>query len=485
MYINVFLINYSELQSYFNFLTINNNTMYISIYLFVLCISIYLHTGSSNNIKSTDNNHNNYPYYTVIYTTATEELIKPLQYQVPCSNQYRYKIKGISPYTPGCSPGNQGPVCGRYIQDNFLTTEESRILESMINEKIFSLIENKTTSITVAGPSIADINTGYIRSSGGKLYNMYRSNQASTSTSSSSNSPVFTLEEYTIYRQIITKMRQTLEQAFQLKINSLYFTAPTFITRTIGSPAWKPLSIHDEYYHPHVDKANTAHYDYSALLYLSTFQDEKSTEEDKVLLSTQEHNRTFTGGKLAFLQVHPDYKKQYSIQNNNVLWEDKETYELLHNPLTTINDYYIHKNNIQNITTYPWYIEHIMEPKYNRLVLFSSGLENIHQVQPVLSGTRIVLSLWFTCDEKKEFINFLDGNIHNQYVNDKYNQTVSITESLSSTAANTKETLQEKQKRLLKQQQQRRKKQSKLSTKNENVNTNDNNVIEDNNNDEF
>lgn len=54
----------------------------------------------------------------------------------------------------------------------------------------------------------------------------------------------------------------------------------------------------------------------------------------------------------------------------------------------------------------------IVEPRAGRMAIFSSGPENPHYVEPVLSGGRYVLSFWFTCDEKKEFEIFLDGKAH-------------------------------------------------------------------------
>ncbi len=93
-------------------------------------------------------------------------------------------------------------------------------------------------------------------------------------------------------------------------------------TRIVGNPEWSPKEEHgtwdrlwevqgtalwgvwgppkrahvpppppppppDEYWHAHVDKNNTAHYDYSGLLYLSTY------------------GKDFTGGRLTF--VDADY----------------------------------------------------------------------------------------------------------------------------------------------------------------------------------
>eukprot|EP00929_Paragymnodinium_shiwhaense_P100919 TRINITY_DN63618_c0_g1_i1.p1 TRINITY_DN63618_c0_g1~~TRINITY_DN63618_c0_g1_i1.p1 ORF type:complete len:463 (-),score=59.94 TRINITY_DN63618_c0_g1_i1:239-1627(-) len=85
------------------------------------------------------------------------------------------------------------------------------------------------------------------------------------------------------------------------------------------------------YWVPHVDKANVASYDYSALLYLN---------------NKGEH---FNGGDFAFLDAREDL---------------------------------------------------IVEPRRGRLLTFTSGLENLHQVQRVTGGTRFVLAMWFTLSAK-------------------------------------------------------------------------------------
>lgn len=54
----------------------------------------------------------------------------------------------------------------------------------------------------------------------------------------------------------------------------------------------------------------------------------------------------------------------------------------------------------------------IVEPRAGRVAIFSSGAENPHRVEPVISGERYVLSFWFTCDKRKEFEIFLDGKAH-------------------------------------------------------------------------
>lgn len=39
------------------------------------------------------------------------------------------------------------------------------------------------------------------------------------------------------------------------------------------------IEIHDEYWHPHVDRNNTPHYHYSGLLYMSTYDNDFSGGE--------------------------------------------------------------------------------------------------------------------------------------------------------------------------------------------------------------
>ena len=88
------------------------------------------------------------------------------------------------------------------------------------------------------------------------------------------------------------------------------------------------------YWNAHVDKANIASYDYSALLYLNTQGD------------------GFTGGDFAFIDD-----------------DDDKT----------------------------------VAPIAGRLLMFTSGLENLHQVREVTKGARYVLAMWFTCSSAHQY----------------------------------------------------------------------------------
>ncbi|KAJ0399044.1 hypothetical protein ATCC90586_004503 [Pythium insidiosum] len=220
-----------------------------------------------------------------------------------------------------------GNHCGRAVRDRFVTPEEVEQLREIAETGM----ANRSR---LGGPTIMDINTGFVKDNNG-LVNIYQSRRDAPPI------PRFTAEQFDLYRRTIEKIRLALVEEFGLK--HLYFTAPTFITRIVGNASWEPAEIHDEYWHPHVDKDNTHHYDYSGLLYLSDYADE------------------FTGGLFAFI--------------------DKKS-------------------------------EQVVEPARGRLMMFTSGKENLHQVRKVLTGTRYVMSMWFTCDERRQFTNFLDGKMH-------------------------------------------------------------------------
>ena len=99
------------------------------------------------------------------------------------------------------------------------------------------------------------------------------------------------------------------------------------------------------YWNYHVDKANIASYDYSALLYLTTWgaPAESAAGGD---LESRERGGDFEGGELAFADVDAD---------------------------------------------------RVVRPLAGRLVAFTSGLENLHAVRRVTRGVRLVLAMWFTC----------------------------------------------------------------------------------------
>jgi hypothetical protein len=300
---------------------------------------------------------------------GTRELAEAQKWRKPCSTHY----VDLDRYVSGCTPvGNdmcaaardtslahafcrlrslrQIPKgnCDRVLQDNFLTTAEVEKLIDMAERGMAKAAGSKL------GPTIMDVNSGWVLSSGQE-----------TPTSIYRDGALYAKEEYDFYRSVITRLKAQVELNYNL--NTLYFTTPTFITREVGAPQWRPRTPHDEYWHPHVDKNNTDHYDYSGLVYLST------------------HEQDFTGGLLHF--YHP------SSLDCSYFMDPVDP-----SPCRVIGD-----------------PELEVAPRAGRLITFGSGLENPHRVTPVKQGTRYVLSFWFTCDSRKEMRNFLDGKLHGKF----------------------------------------------------------------------
>lgn len=78
---------------------------------------------------------------------------------------------------------------------------------------------------TLGGPTILDINTGFVRDSGG-LENLFMKENS-----------YFTSEEFEIYGTIIRKLKHLVSTSFGFPV---HFTTPTFITRLDGSSSWQP-----------------------------------------------------------------------------------------------------------------------------------------------------------------------------------------------------------------------------------------------------
>jgi|EP01046_Picozoa_sp_COSAG06_P002308 hypothetical protein len=240
----------------------------------------------------------------------------------------------------GCYP----TTCGRAVIDGFFSEAEVKGLLEIVEH---GMARAGSPTSEVGGPTIMDLNTGMLRDAGGVKLLYPEPGQPGYDPDAP---PPFDKGQLDLYRDAMARIRKRVAEEFGL--SRLYFTAPTFVTRLVGNPEWKPAEIHDQYWHPHVDKQNTAHYDYSGLVYLS------------------EYGEDFTGGELAFLDT------------------DEATGSVVAN---------------------------VVHPRAGRLATFTSGDENLHHARKVETGVRFVMSMWFTCDPDKEFVSFLDGKVHNTF----------------------------------------------------------------------
>ena len=220
-------------------------------------------------------------------------------------------------------------TCKRVVMDDFISPAEVHTLRKMIE---------KVVDASLPGPTIVDVDSGMKLPSGAHaVENIYDLQQ---------HESLFDEEEYRVYRAVFERIVAHAKDEHNLTI---YHTAPTFVASLVGDPTWVAQSAHDEYYHPHVDKENTPHYDLSTLVYLSTYGED--FEE---------------GGEFEFIASTPK--------------ERPTTLRVL--------------------------------PRRGRLVSFTSGPENLHRVTQVRKGHRVTLSAWWTCDSSKRLSSFLDGKAH-------------------------------------------------------------------------
>ncbi|KAG0411755.1 hypothetical protein HPB47_011117 [Ixodes persulcatus] len=128
---------------------------------------------------------------------------------VPCSEDYVEDRKLFSE----CAPKK----CGRLVSDSVVTANEVLVLLRLLKQK-------------------------------GKL--------------------LFTEEDLKVYRQVKIKIRSLIAFQFGATPESLHLTHPTFFSEMTDRPA---LTVHDQYWHVHVDKKTYGSFHYTSLLYLSNY----------------------------------------------------------------------------------------------------------------------------------------------------------------------------------------------------------------------
>lgn len=109
--------------------------------------------------------------------------------------------------------------CRRRIVDGVFTEEDINVLRAIAEKGM-------ATRPNIGGPTILDINTGYIRDSAG-LENLFMQSQT-----------VFSSDDFSHYGRIIRRLREEIMDTFSL--SNVYFTAPTFITRIDSTKNWSP-----------------------------------------------------------------------------------------------------------------------------------------------------------------------------------------------------------------------------------------------------
>jgi len=210
--------------------------------------------------------------------------------------------------------------CARFVLDNAVDEADAREVRSMV-----SWLVAEAWGGGSGPPSVVDLHQGSIS---------YKDKFIELAALMEFKSIGFTQAQKDAYERVRSRTRQIVAGQFGIPADDLLHDF-TFFSHINGSKTAQ--TVHDEYWHLHIDTEQYGTFEYTSLLYLS------SEHED------------FSGGEFLFLPKDDGSEEK---------------------PVA-------------------------VEPRFNRLVAFTSDAENPHRVDKVRSGIRIALTAAFTCDREK------------------------------------------------------------------------------------
>lgn len=187
-----------------------------------------------------------------------KEKIQHKSHEISCSKAYRREVSKFK----GCAPKR----CGRLVTDVIVSPEEAAHLLQICKKGL-------AFGGSGGGASVLDLHSGAL-SQGSSFINIYQKIKAS------GKNTIFTEQDFNIYRNVRNKIQQMIAFNFGISSNQLHLTHPTFFSEMTARPA---KTIHDEYWHVHVDKETYPSFHYTSLLYLT------------------DYGKDFTGGRFTFV----------------------------------------------------------------------------------------------------------------------------------------------------------------------------------------
>ncbi|XP_078041584.1 2-oxoglutarate and iron-dependent oxygenase domain-containing protein 3 [Augochlora pura] len=179
----------------------------------------------------------------VHFAKQKESLITRTQY-LECSNDYKTELNKY----PECAPEK----CGRVVTDKLVSSTETDVLLRIATSGL-------NLGGSDGGASILDLHTGAL-SKGKAFIDIYTLPEAKK---------IFNSADLAIYKVVKTKIHHAVAHHFGVPANKIYLTMPTFFSQMTNVSA---KTIHDEYWHPHVDKETYKSFFYTSLLYLNDYE---------------------------------------------------------------------------------------------------------------------------------------------------------------------------------------------------------------------
>ena len=183
----------------------------------------------------------------LLMASASEDIMgSPKGQEVVCSDDYnqdRVQFKHCAPQS-----------CGRFVSDAIVSPTEAKHLLSLAKRGL-------SLGGSSGGASILDLHSGAL-SMDTNFVNIYKLIESKV------NENIFTQNDFDVYKNVKNKIKETIAVHFGIPSKHLYLTHPTFFSRITSDSA---KTVHDEYWHKHIDKQTYKSFHYTSLLYLSTF----------------------------------------------------------------------------------------------------------------------------------------------------------------------------------------------------------------------
>ncbi|CAD1473144.1 unnamed protein product [Heterotrigona itama] len=178
-----------------------------------------------------------------IYLAKQKEILLSRTLNVGCSSDYKTET---SKY-PDCAPEK----CGRIVTDKLVSSTETDVLLKIA-------VSGLNFGGSDGGASILDLHSGAL-SKGQGFIDIYTLPEAKK---------IFNSADFAIYKVVKTKIQHAVAHNFGIPSNKIFLTKPTFFSQMTNVSA---KTIHDEYWHPHIDKETYESFHYTTLLYLNDF----------------------------------------------------------------------------------------------------------------------------------------------------------------------------------------------------------------------
>ncbi len=172
------------------------------------------------------------------------ELLEPKRYQnTLCAPSFKKDIEDTG--NAGCLPKK----CGRAVIDGLVGDAEVAGLLAIAKKGL-------SKGGSSGGASILDMHSGAL-SKGEKFINIY-----------AAHPDLFTAADFALYSRVKANVKSAVAEHFGISVDALHLSHPTFFSRITAAPS---KTLHDEYWHVHVDKETYPSFHYTSLLYLTDY----------------------------------------------------------------------------------------------------------------------------------------------------------------------------------------------------------------------